>query len=316
MSELQKPNELEPFPHYDVLMLGAGHGTGEVIAQKLALEGYKVHVGTRTWDSFNAARHGIMEAGGIEPSGFVADLTRPEEIAAALQRSDLKPGQPIHYFDFAAAGFQTLLRPFVRYLANLERAYTSGELTSALVKQATQDIKAITITEKALQLANRVNRDAPDALGQMLFRNGNLGSGSIVATLSSCISDYTDPAHPNEYPGPWIYWPIGSSKKEGVEKMQELARRAHARNIDFIAPEIEGTDMINLFQRILPMLQSLQPHINLHIPAVSKEQVASVLYSELTRKDVTSSPRKVYISQRGASTIMPPDWSIPVIPYL
>ena len=316
MTEVARFYEGEPFPKYDVVMLGAGHGTGLVIAQKLALEGYKVHIGTRSHDSFVPVRQSILDVRGIEPAPFIADLTKPEEIINALQKSGIKPGQPVHYFDFAAEGIKGYLRFLARPLASLEAAYNEKNLTGELAEQLTRDIKAGVTTERALRLANRVNRDAPSELGELLKLNGNLGKGSVIATLSSSISDYTDPNAIESYPGPWMYWPIGSSKAAGMRRMGELADQTGARHLDCISPEIKETDPIKIFNTLLPMLQALQPGTLLHIPSVSKEQVANILFRELMRTDVPLTSRKVYITENGPVYQLPNDWNIPVLPYL
>lgn len=310
-------SEAEPFPRHNILMLGGGHGTGLIIAQRLAMEGYRIHIGTRTDQSFNLARQSILGMGGVEPSGFIADLTDQESIENALRRSDIQPGQTVHYFDFAAAGFESLLRPLARPLGELKRAFERGLLNPELATRLTQDIRTIVTADKAFLLANRVNRDAPYELGQMLAQNRNLVPGSVIATLSSVISNYTNPGSPEDYPGPWLYYPIGVSKAEGVWRMQALTQQTGAKHVDFVAPEIERTDVIRLFENILPYLQALQPNIPLTISSVTKDQVADAVFWELTRTDIQPFlSRTVYVTPTGPTFQRPEDWKIPVIPYL
>lgn len=326
LSLLRTPNVLndpnkEPIPHFDILMPGAGHGTGLFVAELFAMQGYKVHVGTRGVENYNSIRDGFLSVNSemglniVKPSPFIADFTKPGAMKDALERSDIKPDQPVHLVYLAANGFEDLLKLVAHPLIAFRRAFKNGTLTPDLAEQLTNEIKGIVSTDAAFALANCINRDAPIELARMLMKGNHLVPGSRIVTLSSSISDYTDPDYPKY--GPCIYRPVGHSKAQGTRGLREIAQSTGAFFIDVVAPEIEGTTVIGLFNSIQPALQSLQPGIPLIIPSVSKARVAHEMVKQITRNDITSSaPRKIYITPEGSSPQMPSDWKIPVIPFL
>lgn len=310
--------ETEPFAHYPILITGAGHGTGLEVAKKFAQEGYVVYIGTRSQKNFDEIRQNIIATGGTEPKPFIADFTKPGEIREAYHSLGIERGQRIHYFPFAAAGFEKMKRPLLEELASLREALDNGTLTDELKLKATKNIRDIAITVAVREPANTVNRDGPLELGNYLAENENLGPGSVIVTLSSMISDYVNQKDLMSFLGPWFYFSIGASKAELVQGMTDLAGSTKAGYLDMIAPLIRETVMAKLIKRFLPFIQKLEPDKEIILPEVSVDQVNSAIYQELTRNDPSlPSIRKVYIPQSGIpSSVRPPDWKIPVFRYL
>ena len=67
--------------------VGAVHGLGAALARKFAREGMNVLLAGRTQEKLDNAAGSIAEGGG-KAATAIADVTRPDEVARALQAYD------------------------------------------------------------------------------------------------------------------------------------------------------------------------------------------------------------------------------------
>lgn len=315
--------ELEPTPKHPVLLLGGGSGTGKLLARRFALEGRPVYVGTRSKMKFDSLRDAVVKDGGIELKPFIADITNAKETLRAVEEMKLSKGDVIDFFPFAAAGFEgdlmkKIARTLVRLNMNLEK---NGSISRKDAIAATEDLHSFMITEDALSLANATNVEAPLRVADELVKRGHLTSSSTVAVLSSTISKYTDPYDIDKYPGPWLYYPVGRSKAEGADRLKTLAGDVGSTFIDFIAPDIMGTGVGELFAKFISVYEALYKIDSADefvFPSVPIGHVVNVILYEL-RKDGSSVPkvRDVYITHDTGWQYTPPKgFNKPATPYL
>lgn len=311
--------EREPFPHYPVIILGGASGTGKFFTRILARKGYAVFVGTRNEEKFHALGETVSNDGGISPLPFIADITKPNDLHHAYEEMGLEKGAPAHYFPLAAAGYESL-KPVMELLVQLRRAHRQGALTDEFLTDLTDRMKGEVTKPAALELANQTNRDALLSFAGILQANGHLKERSVIGTLSSTISDYTDPDNPEGFPGPWLYYPIGISKAQGVQGLRDIAKSTGASHIDFVAPEIEGTGVGDFFGKLNPIFEAINELSGepFNPPVVTRNEVATAMFRESTAATTTEEKiRKVYIQSGGfTSSNRPVGWEKPPISYL
>ena len=321
--------ETEPNSRNLTLITGAGSGTGRLLARRLALEGVPVAAGIRQMSQFEGLKT-ITPGPDVMIRPFFADLRDSEQVEEAYRSLGLKEGQTVDFLALAAAGFQTLIdrgtqhgKEFVSALISIRRSAKDGQLTREIAEEATAAIKKAVTQSDAMKLADDTNNYAPVKLAELLVERGHINEGSTVAVLSSDMSKRTDPRleHLDEYPGPWTYYPIGRSKAEGSLHLQDLAKQTDAHFIDFIAPDIVGTDVGKFFTDMLPLyeaLHALDSKDEFVFPKVSIGHVVNVMASELSKND-SSLPqtRDVWIpGDDRAGPNMPAGWDKPPIRYL
>lgn len=307
--------ELEPLPRYPILLLGAGNGTGRELALRFACEGYPVIVGTRSEEKFTSLATEIHEQGGIPPRPFIADNTNPEQVAAAYEGLQIKEGMPMHVFPIAAGGLEKMKRPVLGLMIPLRRAFRDGLLTKALLDETTEKIKHVVLQEEIQRPAKEVNYTATLALLTLMIQKGHIRHGSRVVTLSSTGSDTYDVDNPDAYPGPWFYLPIAKSKAEAVVAMRRELEKTAAVFLNVIAPEIEGTDVGNLMEQLVPMIEPIYGN-RVVIPSVTKEQTVEGIWQLVQWKLQKGSNRNIYLTSDGLTTIQPEEFKQPLIPYL
>lgn len=322
MSEWIKPrSEVEPFPRYPILLLGAGSGLGAELARKFANEGYRIIAGTRSLEKFGDLWVATRADGGIEPYPFIADITDPDQVGKAYENLGLKEREKLHYMPVAAGGFEsTLMRMKIgRQLIHLRKeAEETGEISLESAKRATVAIKAFTTSEKATDPAIAINCDAPCAIFKLLAQNGHLGPESVLLTTSSYISDTYDPDKPGKYQGPWFYYHVAMSKAMGVRALRKRAQQIDASCLDIVIPEISDTQVGEFGAEIAEMMQFMQLQTEFRVPRISRAQVAMTIYHELTRRgEDLLKIRKVYVDRNGAiQQQRPKSWEKAHFPYL
>ncbi len=304
-----------------VLLLGAGNGTGLLLARRLSLEGRIVYVGTRSEEKFKSLCESVVKGGGEKPRPFIADINNPPEIEEAYENMGLSKGQIIDYFPFAAGGFKPLISKIARSFFRLEKELEgNGFISKESAIAETKAMHESMITESALVPANKTNIKAPIELAEHLVKNRHLKSSSMIAVLSSSISKYTDPCNIDKYPGPWFYYPVGRSKAEGTHKLKALSEKLGATFIEFVAPCITGTKMGDFFVRFEPVLEALckiESKDKFELPMVSTGYVANVILSEISKKGFLSRSREVFILPNDPVQYTPPGgFDKPTIPYL
>lgn len=310
-------SEAEPFPHYPILLLGAGSGLGQELARKFANEGYRVIAGTRSLEKFGNLWGTIRADGGVEPYPFVADIANPDQVRTAYESLGLKEGEKLHYMPVAAGGFERTLVKIGRQLIYLRKgAEETGEISLESAEKATAAIKAFTTSKEATDPAIAINCDAPCAIFDLLAQNGHLGPESVILTTSSYISDMYDPDKPGKYQGPWFYYHVAMSKAMGVYVLRERVQRIDASHIDFVIPEISDTQVGKFGKKIAEIIMKLQTEFK--VPRISRAQVAMAMYRELTRRggDLPKI-RKVYVDSNGTNQQQRPEsWKEARFPHL
>lgn len=314
-------HEVEPFPRYSILLLGAGSGLGREFARKLASEGYRVISGMRSLEKFGDLWLTIRADGGIEPYPFVADITDMSQVRAAYESLGLKEGEKLHYLPFAAGGFESkLVRMKIgRQLIHLRKeAEETGKISLESAERATAAIKAFTISNAATNPAIAINCDAPCMIFDLLAQNGHLGSESVILTSSSYISDTYDPDKQEEYQGSWFYYHVAMSKATGVDALRKRAQHIGASFIDFVIPEISDTQVGEFGAEIAEIIQLMQLQTEFRVPRISRAQAAMAMYHELTGYggDLPKI-RKVYVDSNGITQKERPEsWEKAHFPYL
>lgn len=339
---LENPmEEFEPMPKYRIFMLGAGRGTGRTIANRFATEGYPVIGGSRSLEHINGLSTEIWAAGGVEPIPFTADTTDPKQVKRAYESLNLEPGEPLHFFQFSAGGFDKLLFSLGRFIATLQRAHRKDEVTVELLEKLTNEIYDFVRNGKAkgenvIDCATDVNITGPVMILDMLIANGHIREGSRIATLSSNISNETDPNKLKSglnNRGPQLYLPIGWTKEKAVQICRERADEVGAIHIDGVAPAIEKTETAEVFtgseslrnRKPTPIyglveiveraLAKLSPEeraqrgieLPLFFPVVTQEEVAEAMFKVLMRANFSQT---VYIERGGKiSNTRPEKWN-------
>lgn len=324
MSERIGPrSEVEPFPHYPILLLGAGSGLGQELARKFTKEGYGVIAGTRSLEKFGNLWVATRADGGIEPYPFVADITDPDKVGTAYESLGLEKGEKLHYMPVAAGGFESkLVRMKIgRQLIHLRKeAEETGKISLESAERATAAIKAFTTSKKATDPAIAINCDAPCAIFDLLAVNGHLGPESVILTTSSYISDTFkyDPDKPEEYQGPWFYYHVARSKAMGVYTLRKRAQRIGASCLDIVIPEISDTQVGEFGGGIADLMKFMKLPTEFKVPRISRAQVAMTIYHELTRRgEDLPKIRKVYVDRDGAiQQQRPKSWKEAHFPYL
>lgn len=318
-TEVSQPQvEVEPFPHFRILLLGAGSGLGKVLAQRFAREGYQVIAGTRSEAKFEDLCRSITDDGGIEPQPFIADITQPDKLIDAYNSLHLNLQEKVHYMPVAAGGLEAVKMGIARQLITLKRVgRTETGITRELVEQATAAVKALTTSSEAMIPAMDINYTAPLRIFDLLKNGGHLGSGSMVLNISSSISNVCDPDNPQVYPGPWFYYTIGMSKERGVRALRERAAEVDVSHIDVVAPEIFDTGVGKFIDELVKVIQAIDPNSTINVPIVSRADVVEAVFAELTRKDDgLPKMRTVYVTNIGVSYQRPTVWDKPLLPYL
>ncbi len=311
---LQKSRqEIEPIPHHPILILGAGQGTGAEIARKFALEGLPVIIGTRSPDKFSQVRDRITQDGGRQPEPFIADITDPHGIHRAYESLHIPAGSPIHFFPLAAGGLNVVGDfIFKQQVIPLRKLLRSGKLSVSHVRQATEEIKSFVQRAEIIKSVLNVNYDGTLGTLKLLENNGHLGPDSTVATLSSVISNSCNPYDRESYQGPWFYYPVAHSKQLAVLELQDRAQKSGFHYVDFVAPEIEGTDVAKLIEKMKPLLDFARETLGLEIinfPKVTKTEVADSMYQEFKSNDHRPRVRTVFLEESGKSSdIRPVSW--------
>ncbi len=301
--------EREPLPKYPILILGAGQGTGAEIAKRFAREGYPLILGTRSKEKFTRLREVIVRNGGLEPQPFIADITETAEIRKAYL-SLQKEGTPLHYFPLAAGGLEATGRQVLDTIARMRIKLRKGTLTREDLENATAYFAELNATKSALKAAEDINLYGILEVMNALIENGNITPTSSILTLSSSLSHDADPDHPENYPGPEFYRLVALTKETGVRAVRKKAAIQGAAHVDLVAPEISGTDVGNLFEKTIPLLQHFLPTT---LGSVTMDQVANAAYAEL-RERQEPRQRTVFVTETGTSDKRP-QWSIGT-PYL
>ncbi|GEM_PF-2218083 len=310
--------EGEPLPKYPIFLTGGAGATGQVIAERFALEGYPLIIGTRSLEKFEALSAHLKSLGGVEPRPFIADITNSEEVSRAYNALDLGEGEPVHFFSLAAEGIKKLRMPFGRIMVLLLRGVKNGELTRDMVLAATEKMRDVVSTDEAMQPGLAANFEGPRDLATMLVQRNHLHSGSRIVTLSSLISHDTNPDKMDEYTGPFFYIPIGVSKELGVRALRGIAIEQGIGMLDVVAPGIQGTEVADFLESLVPILQALEPGVPFAISSVSKSDVANAMYAELSKNDPTLPlQRTVFVGENGNPTYTrPSSWGTSLVPYL
>lgn len=307
-------NEREPFPHYPILILGAGQGTGAEIAKEFAKQGYQVIIGTRSQEKFEAVAEEIRQAGGTEPQSFIADITDPAQVEAAYNSLNLEPGTPLHFFPIAAGGFERMWTPVVKAIVPINKAAKNNwSVTKEMFETATANIKTNVLKPETSEFAFNVNVKGTLYVAGLLARRGHLAKESKTVYTSSSGSDNTDPDHPEDYQGPWFYWPIGSTKQLAVQGLEEIVAQTGGTFINTVAPEILGTDVGKLLDLLVSLCRLIGEEVE--VPTVTKDQVARAIYLEATRKTGDKN-RKIYVTDHGVFVTQPEEFRKPLSPYL
>lgn len=306
---------MEVLKKYPILLLGAGSGLGQVLAQRFATEGYQVIAGTRSEEKFDALRQSIVEAGGVEPRPFIADITQSDQLMVAYQSLTLAQHEKVHYFPVAAGGLEGLNRGIVRAMLPLMKAAKAGdEITTDQAKAATDSIKALTTTQEAIAPAMDVNLKSPLTIFDILAEDDHLGSDSTILNTSSSVSDGFDTEHPENYPGPWFYYTIARSKKEGVLALRQKATEVGAIHLDVVAPEIADTGVGKFIDGLVEIISKVEGVGEIDIPKVYRAPLVEAIYREL--KVESPKIRTLYVEPATQSYQRPPVWDKPLVPYL
>ncbi|MFH1187183.1 MAG: SDR family NAD(P)-dependent oxidoreductase [Candidatus Levyibacteriota bacterium] len=310
--------ENEPLPKHPILILGAGKGTGAKIAEQFALQGYPVIIGTTHQKHYEEVRDQILSGAGeanIRP--FLADITDKDQIERAYLDLDLSEGETLHYFPLAAGGIQDVIKLLALEINPIKKKYKKGEeILREDVDMATTRIKKTMDERVSGNLANKVNFEGPISVVNFLNCFGHINNSSRIMTLSSSISDIYDLDHPENYPGPYFYQDIAVSKKYFTEQMQHFAENEGTVYVDLVAPEIIGTDVGSLLEKLVVMLSSVYSKQELAIPQVTKDQVARAAFTELQKSGAgVPRVRKAYVNTDGSvSEVRPSSWNKQLVP--
>jgi len=322
IGELTTPidqKEREPFPKYPVFLPGAGSGTGRALARILAKEGYQVIAGSRSTQKIEGLAAEIEAYGGVAPIPFIADLTDADHVKEALEGLPLRQGDPVHFFPLAAGGLDKVMPRLMSFFIQVRKAARKEALTKDMLEAATNQIKAITYAQEAMDDATKINVTAPLALYEALRSGGHIGPKSVVATLSSTGSHQAGPGFPGGYRGPNLYYPVADSKAEGVEALAQRAAHDGARFIDFVAPEISDTNVGGIINGLFESISNVADITIPPIPTVTIDQVVSGMVAELTHPTgphANDSRRTVFLTDTGVSHTLPSGWERPLLAYL
>jgi hypothetical protein len=290
-------------PQLPILLTGAGSGLGRKLAIEYATRGYLVIGGTRTSENFESLYEDIKKADGVPPRPFLADLTNVEDLKEALAHFPVRAGRPMHYMPLAAGGLESIKWAIGRPFSPLLRARKDGlPITDEMLETARQKIKETITDPKRMDAPLAINRYAPLAIATALEVRGNLTEESTLISASSSLSDNCDPAHPENYPGPWFYYTIGMSKEQGVRALRQKTRSLRASYVNFVIPEISDTGVGEFFELVSSLLEYAGKKVE--IPSVTTDQAANSIVSEL-QKQYSPKIRTVYIDSNGPTDTKP-----------
>ncbi|WP_177239877.1 SDR family NAD(P)-dependent oxidoreductase [Streptomyces monashensis] len=92
-----------------IAIVGAGTGLGAAVARRFGREGFAVALFARQRDHLDRLVEGLA-AGGVRAAGFTADVRRPQELAAALERAAAELGT-VEVLQYSPVPHRDFMRP-------------------------------------------------------------------------------------------------------------------------------------------------------------------------------------------------------------
>lgn len=294
----------ETLPHNPILFLGGLSEIGTPLIERLTLAGYQVIAGTTSNAKLLAVQERLSVADRVRPRGFVADLTNSDQIEETYNALNLESNTPVHLLLWSVASMSLAMRMAIG--KEVASAYKPNGKT---IDEATQGIKAIVTAYKALDDLMRVNTGILHIV-HLLRRDGHITKDSVVSTLSSSGSDALNPNDPDSYPGPWLYYPIAYPKQSLVLSLQEEAQEAGFRYINFVAPLVEDTPIVNWFGKLIARLKERYPGMVFDFPSITKADLVTTLSNRLMYGENGEQIESVYIKGLNkVSPARPPEWN-------
>ncbi|OIK05412.1 dehydrogenase [Streptomyces monashensis] len=96
-------------PMSSIAIVGAGTGLGAAVARRFGREGFAVALFARQRDHLDRLVEGLA-AGGVRAAGFTADVRRPQELAAALERAAAELGT-VEVLQYSPVPHRDFMRP-------------------------------------------------------------------------------------------------------------------------------------------------------------------------------------------------------------
>lgn len=156
----------------------------------------------------------------VTPIPIFEDLRDKDAVTRALDKMNehLHPEQQIHLYSLAAAGFRTIARPMGEVVAGLNMRIKRNELLSVSdLEQATEAIKALTLSEGSLAESRGTNSLAAVYFYDCLNESGRLGEDSLTANFSSTPTyDFITGGKVNAF-----YLGLATGKSEGERGLED-----------------------------------------------------------------------------------------------
>lgn len=303
-----------------VFILGATSKISAETAYDLATQGYPLIVGSRGSDAsrikIDELSDRIVQGGGIAPETFYADISDPRQVDAAFNRLRLDRGRPVDFLPLAAEGFRTVRRELGEVFVRVRRSFRQKNLTEEQLIAETEAVKKIMMRPEVIEAARGTNRWGVLRVLDGLGARGNIISDvTRVETLSSNVSDYTEPGNMGLYLGPYFYPPVGIPKAELVRDLSKMALNGDFIYGDVVAPPVAKTDVGDWAQDIVEWIGFVRP-----IPAVpiisTRDTSTGLTQAFLRAKGNPEALQKWYVLAGGKLSATRPDWPIPLVPYL
>lgn len=327
---LTKPGtQTEPFPSLfgfsdkisDTIILGAGSGTGRLLALRLATEhSVQVYAGTTKQANFDSLHDEITARGGIAPKPLVADIRNEDAFRNAFNDALLPEGRMVNYAPLAAGG---ITGDFLRAVVSMRGALRKpDQISPTFLADLTERIKANVTQPDVVAGAVEMNVKSPMRIFQMLKERGNINPESRLVNTSSSISKNSDPRNIESFGGPWFYYPV-LFKQEGVDALRTEAMIIGGIHTDVVAPEVEDTMVGQNIDKVVDSVQKIEaiikgvPSVTYDIPKINMAHYVDAIIADMMRPKVGRDRiSDVFVTTNGVVDEFPQEWKHPLVPYL
>lgn len=240
---------------------------------------------------------------GVRPKVVAVDLsqiTTQQKAADFVDSLELGIEEPIHFAAFAAGGLPvfTIGKEYLR----LKGLFEKEKIMQLDLTKSTNVIKNKIETDSSImEAAMALNFLSPRAILEELIKRGHVGKTSVVALLSSSLSDDFNPGKHHSFLGPAFYLPVAYTKKLVAGYFEGQSKVAGFKYLDFIAPEIIDSSVGKYFEDFGTYISSTQkdkPPIRMAF--VTREMTAQMLANQINVMESGSERfSRVYLGEDG-----------------
>lgn len=306
-----------------MLITGGAGETGGLFTPKVAQTGQfpvvtiskKPRSGLSAEDWAVRFQNNVEQTTGIRPKVVIVDLskiTTQERAAGFVDLLELKEREPIDYAALAAGGLPAIT--IGKEYLKVKDIYEKGVLTKADLKRSTETIRDKVNTDSSIMdNAFELNVISPKLILEELIRRGHIDSLSVVAFLSSSLSDDFRPGSPHSFLGPAFYLPTAYTKNliVGYAQVQSFIRGFKC--LDLVAPEIIDTSVGRYFEDFATYISSTQKDKEkVRMSFVTKEVAAQTLVEQMTAMRSGSQRfARLYLNEdEGVYDFRPKTWAV------